>query len=351
VVALYQNLHQGYSKNYVWSLSIIAVVVSLTFPNVPVFAASVPSAPQYVEAMAGATEVAVTWDAPSSNGGESGLKYTARVWTVPPPTSTPVFASCSTTNFGCVVGGLVSGSNYYVDVVASNSAGLGAPSALKPISPGRAGIAPSNVSASVDSKGLMTVKWTPLTSFSGGTFAWYTAEAFTSSEISIGSYAGFCTESSIAANSCLIGGLRAGVSYFVQVRTVSSVGSSYPSTPRFHVEAIGSSAPSPIPSKISTGDNSKLSAPQQVKVVALSKSVRVSWKAPAITAGKVILNYSVGAYTANGALIATCKTLPKLLTCTIKGLKPNQKISIGVIAKYSGYLSPMSKLVPVVPKE
>lgn len=97
-----------------------------------------PSAPQYVEAMAGPNEVAVTWDAPSSTGGES-LNYTARVWTVPPPTTSPVFASCSTTGLGCIIGGLVSGTNYYVDVIAGNSAGASGPSAMKPISPGKAG--------------------------------------------------------------------------------------------------------------------------------------------------------------------------------------------------------------------
>lgn len=308
----------------------------------PSVAASVPSAPQYVEAMAGPNQVAVTWDQPSSNGGESSLNYTVRVWTVPPPTNSPVFASCTTTNLGCLIGGLVSGSTYYVDVIASNSAGPGTPSATKPISPGGAGSPPSNVSATSDSKGLLTVKWTPSALLGTGTFAWYTAEAFTGPEISIGSYSGFCTESSATASSCVIGGLKLGTTYYVQVRTVSSLGSSFPSSPRFKVVAGASSS-----SMSSTG---KLTAPQKVKVVALSKSVRVSWKAPASTGGKKILGYRAGAFGANGAMLSSCKTSAKIFTCTILKLKAKQAIYIGVVALYSGVDSSGSKLIAVIPK-
>jgi hypothetical protein len=149
----------------------------------------------------------------------------------------------------------------------------------------------------------------------------------------------------------LIGGLKAGVTYFIQVRTISSVGSSYPSTPRYRIASSSSPSAIPTPSKTSTATSVTLTAPQQVKVVALSKSVRVTWRAPAVTGGKTILNYSAGAFTANGAVITTCKTLPKLLSCTIGGLKSNQKVYIGVIARYSDVISPLSKFIPVTTKK
>lgn len=331
---------------------ILIVLASLlsALQILPVVAASVPSAPQYVEAMAGPTQVAVTWDPPSSNGGESSLNYTVRVWTVPPPTNSPVFASCSTTALGCIVGGLVSGSSYYVDVIASNSAGPGAPSAMKPISPGGAGSPPTNVSATSESKGLLTVKWTPSTSLGTGTFAWYTAEAFTSPEISIGSYSGYCTESSATASSCLIGGLKLGSTYYVQVRTVSSLGSSFPSSPRYKVVAGTAANPSSAASSSSTNSTGRLTAPQQVKVVALSKSVRVSWKAPASTSGKQIIGYRAGAFGASGAMFSSCRTSAKIFTCTILKLKAKQAIYIGVVALYPGVDSPSSKLIVVMPK-
>jgi len=312
-------------------------------------AASVPSAPQYVEAMAGANQVAVTWDAPSSTGGES-LSYTARVWTVPPPTTSPVFASCSTTGLGCIIGGLVSGTNYYVDVIASNSAGASGPSAMKPISPGNAGSPPSNVSATSDSTGRVTVKWVPPTALGTGQFAWYTAEAFTGSEISAGAYTAYCTADPASATSCFIGGLKLGTTYYVQVRTVSSLGSSYPSSPRYKVftGTASSSSPSATPSaSTSTGT---LTAPQSVKVIVLSKSVRVSWKAPKITGGKKILYYRAGIYSKAGVLLSFCRTKATVFTCTLSKLKPKITIYVGVVALYSGAESPSSKLIAAIPK-
>lgn len=327
---------------------ILALLFS-TFSIPPSMAASVPTAPQYVEAMAGPTQVAVTWDLPSSTGGES-LNYTARVWTVPPPTSSPVFASCSTTGLGCIIGGLVSGTAYYVDVVAANSAGTSGPSAMKPISPGNAGSPPSNVSATSDSSGRVSVKWTPPTALGTGQFAWYTAEAFTGPEISAGAYTAYCTADPASATSCFIGGLKLGTTYYVQVRTVSSLGSSYPSSPRYKVftGTASSSSPSTTPSASTSIDT--LTAPQSVKVVALSKSVRVSWKAPKATDGKKITYYRAGVYSKAGVLLSFCRTQATVFTCTISKLKPKVAIYIGVVALYSGAESPSSKLIAVIPK-
>ncbi len=329
------------------SLFIFLVFVLSVSMISPVAAASLPSAPQYVEAMAGPTQVAVTWDPPSSNGGEVTLTYTARVWTVPPPTASPIFGSCSTTGLGCVVTGLATGSTYYVDVVVSNSAGTGGPSAMKPISPGNAGSPPSNVSATSDSKGMLTVKWTPSSALGAGQFAWYAAEAFTGPDISAGSYAGYCTESSALGNNCLIGGLKVGTTYYVQVRTVSSLGSSYPTSPRYKVVA-GTTA-SAVPTVPATS-SSRLTAPQAVKVVALSKSVRVSWKAPVSTGGKKILGYRAGAYGPALTLLSYCKTTAIVFTCTILKLKPKIATHVGVVALYSGVESSLSKLIAVIPK-
>lgn len=314
-------------------------------------AASIPSAPQYLEAMAGPTQVAITWDAPSSTGGEA-LNYTARVWTLPPPTNSPVFASCSTTGLGCLIGGLVAGTNYYVDVIAANSAGTGAPSAMKPISPGNAGSPPTNVTATSDSSGKVTVKWTPPTSFGTGQFAWYTAEAFTGPEVSAGSYVSYCTADPSSATTCFMGSLKLGATYYVQVRTVSSLGSSFPSAPRIRVVigANSSATPSPTPRPTTSSSTGSLTAPQTVKVVALPKAVKVTWKAPKVTAGKKITYYRVGIYSKAGRLLSFCRTKATIFSCTLTKLKPKVTIYIGVVALYSGAESPRSNLIAVVPK-
>lgn len=312
-------------------------------------AATVPSPPAYVDAMAGSTQVAITWDAPSSTGGEA-LNYTARVWTLPPPTNSPVFASCSTTGLGCLIGGLIAGTNYYVDVIAANSAGTSGPSAMKPISPGNAGSPPTNVTATSDSSGKVIVKWTPPTSFGTGQFAWYAAEAFTGPEVSAGSYVSHCTADPSSATTCFMGSLKLGATYYVQVRTVSSLGSSFPSAPRVRVVIGASSTANPTPKPSATSSTSVLTAPQSVKVVALSKAVKVTWKAPKVTAGKKITYYRVGIYSKAGKLLSFCRTKATLLSCTLTKLKPKVTIYIGVVALYSGAESPRSTLIAVVPK-
>jgi hypothetical protein len=327
------------------TLAVFLSIIIISPPSV----ASVPSAPEYVEVMAGANQVAVTWGAPSTTSGEL-LNYTVRVWTVPPPTYSPVFASCSTTGLGCVIGGLVTGTSYYVDVIATNGAGSSGPSVMRPASPGNAGSPPTNVTASSDSSGRITVKWTPSTAFGTGQFAWYTAEAITGPEISAGAYTSFCTADPASASTCIMTGLKVGSTYYVQVRTVTSLGSSYPSTPRYKVFIGTASSTSPTVKPTNSTSTSKLTAPQSVKVVALSKAVRVTWKAPTLTAGKKITYYRAGIYSKAGVLLSFCRTKAIIYSCTLTKLKPKVTIYIGVVALYSGAESPRSKLIAVVPK-
>ncbi len=357
-----------YKRFRVLSISTLLLFL-IPVQSIPSHAATPPSAPQYVEAMADTTQAAVTWEAPSSNGGETALNYTARVWTVPPPTATPVFTTCTTTRFGCIVSGLTSGTPYYVDVIASNSAGAGAPSAVRSMTPGGAGKAPSNVSATSDNKGLVTIKWTPITSAGTGVFSWYTAEVFTSPEISIGTYSGYCTESNISASSCFIGGLKLGATYYAQVRIYSSLGSGFPSTPRFRVVAgaVATPSASPTPNKATptasatpsssalatpgaTGVAISSQSPQLVKVVSLSKAVRISWSAPKYTGGLKVLGYRASAFGGSGKLIHECRTSAKIFTCTIKNLEAKQAYSVSVYVVFSGKESPSSKILRVTTK-
>lgn len=312
------------------------------------FGANPPSAPQYVESMSDTNQTAITWDPPSNNGGESNLNYTARVWNLPPPTNSAAFATCSTTQFGCIISGLISGTVYYVDVIASNSAGAGAPSSAKSISPGATGRPPSNVSATSDAKGLITIKWTPLTSAGTGVFAWYTAEVFTGAEIGAGSYSGFCTSGAITDSSCLIGGLKLGATYYAQVRTYTSLGSGFPSFPRIKIIAGTPAAPSANP----TPTKAIISSPvQSVKIVALSKALRVSWSPPKSTGGLKILGYRVEAFGVGpDVLMHQCRTSAKVLTCTLKNLGSKQVYNLAVFVLFQGKESPSSKIFRVVTK-
>ncbi len=257
----------------------------------------------------------------------------------------------------------MAGTSYYVDVIATNSAGSSEPSAMRTVSPGAAGSPPTNVSASSDAQGRVTISWTPTTNLGTGQFAWYSAEVFTSPEISAGAYKFYCNADPASAKSCLVVGLKLGTTYYVQVRTVSSLGSSYPSSPRFSVIA-GSAftanpgvtksptpSASPPPSKNPTANSTtKLPPPALVKAVLSGKTVRVSWEAPVAVAGKIISWYTVGEFYANGSLITTCKTKPNAFTCSVPIRDAKGTDRIEVYAAYGvGVLSGAKAIVVKLP--
>jgi hypothetical protein len=368
--------HLVLNKFYLTSVLLFSLVLSIVQSPLS-FGANPPSAPQYVEPMSDTNQVAITWDPPSSNGGEPLLNYTARIWSLPPPTNSAIFASCTTTQFGCIIGGLIAGNVYYVDVIASNSAGAGAPSASRSISPGASGKPPSNVSATSDAQGLITVKWVPLTSAGTGTFAWYRAEIFTDSEIGTGSYTSYCTTGAITDSSCLIGGLKLGTTYYAQVRTYTSLGSGFPSFPRIKIIAGTPAAPtaSPTPSQTApsastsskatpkatssigsqaspgvTGLASSSTPPRNVKVISLSKALRFSWSPPKNTGGLKILGYRADALGGSDKLLHECRTTAKVFTCTIKNLESKQVYNVAVYTMFAGKESPSSKIFRVVTK-
>ena len=97
------------------------VTVSLTQDPEIVIAATKPTAPQTVTAVAGQTGTAnVSWSAPSSNGGATITSYTVTASTG---------QTCTTVITSCAVTGLTSGATYTFTVTATNSVGTSAASA------------------------------------------------------------------------------------------------------------------------------------------------------------------------------------------------------------------------------
>lgn len=83
-------------------------------------APTAPAAPTAVSATAGDASAAVTWTAPSDNGGSAITGYTV--------TSDPDAKTCTTATTSCTVSGLTNGTAYTFNVTATNAAGTSAAS-------------------------------------------------------------------------------------------------------------------------------------------------------------------------------------------------------------------------------
>ena len=83
--------------------------------------ATVPQPPTGVFGTAGNASVAVSWTAPTDDGGSPILEYRA--------TANPGGVSCTSGATGCTVTGLANGTGYTFTVTAENAVGISAPSA------------------------------------------------------------------------------------------------------------------------------------------------------------------------------------------------------------------------------
>ncbi len=97
-------------------------------PRVTVVPATVPGAPRTVTATAAVKSAVVKWAAPTSTGGSAITGYTARAWSA--STGGTQVSSCgwTTGTLTCTIPTLITGTRYYVDVVATNAVGTGAAS-------------------------------------------------------------------------------------------------------------------------------------------------------------------------------------------------------------------------------
>ena len=191
-------------------------------------AAVAPGTPTGVSAgpIAGATSIAVTWAALTSLGSGEIYGYVATAFTRLISTSsveTCFIQSASATS--CTIEGLQPGTNYFVDVAATNSVGSSpassprvkaTPTLLKV--PG----APTAVTAAPERSILSTtikVSWDMPPGDGGSPITGYRASVFVG-----GSLIGSCVAGG-SERSCLIQGLREGTTYSdVQVAAINTVG-------------------------------------------------------------------------------------------------------------------------------
>lgn len=294
-----------------------------------------PSSPTSVDASAGNAAATVSWTTPASDGGSPLTGYTATAWTA--STGGTSVATCQpspATATSCTIPGLVNGTTYHVDVIASNDSLSSLPSSprtsVTPLGVVVAPSAPLDVAASRGDASLV-VTWAAPSTNGGAEIDEYTARAYPAA--SGGSPAGSCTTATLG---CTISGLANGTTYYLEMSAHNSAGDGAATAPRLPA------TPATTPS-----------APQSVAAAAGPGQAVVTWTTPSSTGGSPITGYTARAFTvaSGGTPAATCQpAVPTGFGCTITGLTGGATYHVDVVATNDvGTGSAPGSRVPVTP--
>ncbi len=284
---------------------------------------TVPSAPGSVSASGTPGGVNVSWT-PAAENGATITQYTASAYKA--GTGGSPVGSC-TTNSGsltsCTIMRLEGGTQYFIDVVATNRAGNGAPS-----SPRVAGTPGPGGAVSTYSKGKVTVRWDPPAPGSN-TITGYTAKLYTKSKG--GTKVGECSAPA-GKTSCTTKKMKKKRSkYYIDLSTQSAAGT-------FTVKP-----------RIVTGPAKKASKPKVTSATPSAKRVMIAWAPPTFNGYSYLKGYGARLYSKSkgGKVKASCSAGPSTSTCTTKILKKGTYYSAVRVKNSKGWSS-WSKRVKVV---
>ena len=252
-----------------------------------------PTEPRTVQVAPGARSAAVSWAAPSDNGGTPITGYTA--------TATPGGQSCTAdSSRSCTITGLTNNVAYRVSVTATNAVGVSPASAPSASFEPREGVpgAPTGIRAKAGPR-LATVSWSPPSTGPDG----ITGYTVTSSPGGLS-----CSTSSL---SCAVLGLTNGQTYTFRVRANSTGGAGAESV------ASNSVTPAEAPTE-----------PRNVRVKPGDASLLVKWARPASNGGATVSGYTVTSFPSG----RTCTTDAVVRSCAIGSLTNGMSYSVVVTA-------------------
>jgi len=272
--------------------------------------ATTPSAPRIASVTPWDTTVALTWAAPSSNGGAAITNYFVTTY----QGETTTVQTCSSSAAGCTVTGLTNGTSYSFAVTATNSVGNSPASARTQV------VTPAGKADAVHSLTLtpsttvLSATWSQIdttTMLNGGVFQNFNIYITTDPS----NYGTPVVDTSTAATSHTFTGLTNGVTYYVQVITVTNANA---------VDILGETANSSY---------ALPSAPSGPPTLSLTNTVAgaitANWIAPSSDGGS-LLSYVVSA-SVNGISTPCLYTAP-YSTCTITGLNAGDVVALSVTA-------------------
>ena len=269
-------------------------------PSSAVTPASAPGVPTGVNAVAGNTQVTVSWSAPANTGGTAITGYTVTA------SSGQVLATSSTTT---TVTGLTNGTPYTFTVTATNAIGTStASSPSSAVTPASAPGVPTGVNA-VAGNTQVTVSWSAPANTGGTAITGYTVTS-----------SGGQVSTTTGATTTTVTALTNGTAYTFTVTATNAIGMSIASSSSVAVTPL--TVPGPPTSVTATAGNGQAS---------------IWWAAPSNTGGSAITGYSVTS--TPGSLTATTTGAT---TVMVPGLTNGTAYTFTVTATNSSGTSPAS---------
>ena len=265
---------------------------SASYNGVP---ATIASAPRNISVTPVNGGITAAWAVPSYDGGTAITGYIATV------RSTGDTCTTNASTRTCTFSGLVNGSTYVVDVVATNNAGNSEAVSSSNVTPRTVPSKPVQVTLTPGAA-TIRVSWTAPLSDGGSTITSYLATATPGTGVTCTSTGTYCDFLS----------LNPGTNYGVTVVAVNAAGT-------------GASS-----SSISSMPFTNPGAPASVAAVADDGQVLVSWAAPTSNGGSDITGYVATATQSTN--VFSCSAPSTATSCLIKGLTNGNKYSIKVSA-------------------